>query len=193
MSRVPRPFFGLFVAIFSLCVASSIASADQEEGSIAKWTSGDTCIFVPDGTEELVHVQLWLLDAPEKDQPMGKTVLNYMKKHPEIGEGRNVVLDKVSSDNKGRVVGKLRGAKSKKWVTAELFDTGYFWFYEPGMKNRPYEARTLKAVFEMAKKEKHGLFGYKSSVEPWKWRTMSENAKKVNWSEFKLERSGKVK
>ncbi len=174
-------------AFLAFCTASLCAWAEEIPGTVLFWIDGDTCELLANSGEK-IRVRLWLVDAPEKSQPMGQDATRYVKYHPDVGEKKRVVLDKITTDRYKRTIGQLRGEKEKEYCTADLLSSGYFWFYVPAMKNRPREAEVLKSIFDTTKAAKKGIFKYESSVPPWEWRRMSKVEREAKKREFEEEK-----
>ncbi len=102
------------------------------------------------------------IDAPELDQPYGRTAKQELV---TLTTGQQLVLVPVDTDRYGRTVAQVWNGKIH--VNAELVKRGAAWFYS----EFAYSA-ALYDVEQEARTAKRGLWALplKDRIEPWVWR-----------------------
>jgi endonuclease YncB( thermonuclease family) len=163
--------------VASLCFALAAAKESHAPAFDAAHPprAGDEGVFygplvrVKDGDSLVAKVQgvamdfrLAEIDAPELDQPYGRTAKQELV---TLASGQQLVLVPVDTDRYGRTVAQVWNGKTH--VNAELVKRGAAWFYS--------EFAYSEALYEVeqeARDAKRGLWALplKDRIEPWVWR-----------------------
>lgn len=137
--------------------------------------AGDEGVFygplvrVKDGDSLVVKVQgvamdfrLADIDAPELDQPYGRTAKQELV---SLTSGRQLVMMPVDTDRYGRTVAHVWSGST--YLNAELVKRGAAWFYAKYARGA-----ALYDVEQETRAAKRGLWALplKDRVEPWVWR-----------------------
>jgi endonuclease YncB( thermonuclease family) len=155
-----------------------LASAASFHGKVIGVSDGDTITVRRDTGE--VKVRLHGVDAPEKDQPFGKTAAELTSK---LALGKKVTVDVVSRSDDGRTVARVtfyralaRGAKPVYTdLSLELVLAGLAWW---DRKHAP-DDKDLAAQEAAARAAKEGLWADEDPVPPWAWRSGKRRSPKA--------------
>ncbi|MCB1920439.1 MAG: thermonuclease family protein [Candidatus Competibacteraceae bacterium] len=151
------------VRVIGLIIGLLATSVHAEEltGQVIKVNDGDTLILRIAG-QRPVKVRLAGIDAPEYDQPYGKTARRVLT---AIVFGRTVRVNTRSRDDYGRIVGTV--TLSGQDIEAALVERGAAWVY------RRYNRNPRLVDLEAQAKAAHrGLWALPASqrIPPWEWR-----------------------
>lgn len=121
---------------------------------------GDTAQFLKDGV--VTNVRLDGIDAPELAQNFGEEAKAALSAYVL---GKNVLLDKRSTDKYGRIVARLYYPGPHDASQSMVF-SGYAWWF------REYapDDRRLMEWEGQARAERRGLWGRPPIEAPWDWR-----------------------
>lgn len=149
-------------AFISAAVASSPAPVETRENCFVEWvTDGDTIKVRCD--EEELRVRFCGIDAPEKDQEMGKEAHHFLI--DRLAKGM-VDLRITDEDRYGRKIAEVYHLGVN--VNMLLTYKGLAWHYER-YDNCP--TKELIAMGErVAQKEEFNIWSLPSPVAPWDWR-----------------------
>jgi endonuclease YncB( thermonuclease family) len=140
---------------------ATFAHAEELTGQVIKVNDGDTLTLRIAG-QRPVKVRLAGIDAPEYDQPYGKTARRALA---AIVSGRTVRVKTRSRDDYERIVGTV--TLSGQDIEAALVERGAAWVYR--RYNRNPRLIELEA---QAKAARRGLWALPESqrIPPWEWR-----------------------
>lgn len=144
-----------------LLLLTTSAHAEELTGQVIKVNDGDTLTLRIAG-QRPVKVRLAGIDAPEYDQPYGKTARRALA---AIVSGRTVRVNARSRDDYGRIIGTV--TLSGQDIEATLVERGAAWVYR--RYNRNPRLMDLEA---QAKAARRGLWALPESqlMPPWEWR-----------------------
>jgi endonuclease YncB( thermonuclease family) len=163
----------------SLCLASLLMMialplwADIE-GKVVAVTDGDT-IKVLDRDNIQHKVRLTGIDAPERDQPYGKSSRKHLA---SLIVGKEVQVESLKMDRYGRVLGKVWIQPADCPTCGKTLDAnhaqllaGMAWWYRYYAKEQSQEDRgRYESAEDEAKKQHFGLWADKDPVNPYDWR-----------------------
>lgn len=131
-------------------------------GPLVRVKDGDSLVAKVQGVA--MDFRLAEIDAPELDQPYGRTAKQELVTLT-TGQQLVLVLVPVDTDRYGRTVAQVWNGKIH--VNAELVKRGAAWFYS----EFAYSA-ALYDVEQEARTAKRGLWALplKDRIEPWVWR-----------------------
>jgi len=134
-------------------------------------TDGDTIKTVYNGTQEVI--ELYGIDAPEKDQPYSKQSQQMLK---ALLMGRNLKVKGANTDRYGRTIAIVLADGID--INETMVANGLAWVYPQ------YCREDFCAVWEKlqatAKKNKQGLWAEKEPMPPWVWRTKKAEPVEAN-------------
>jgi endonuclease YncB( thermonuclease family) len=155
---------GACLAIILLAGAGLLLGSTQAGGqaaAVARVLSvqdGDTLtVDRGDGPE---RVRLAEIDAPEDDQPHGRTATRALER---MVEGRSVQVTAVGEDRYGRTLARLYVGGAE--VNKSLVRGGDAWVYRAYSKDPAFPPLEAKA-----RSERVGLWARPGPVAPWDWR-----------------------
>jgi endonuclease YncB( thermonuclease family) len=148
------------IGLILLLLATSVY-AEELTGQVIKVNDGDT-LTLRIASQRPFKVRLAGIDAPEYDQPYGKTARRALA---AIVSGRTVRVNARSRDDYGRIVGTV--SLSGQDIEAALVERGAAWVYQ--RYNRNPRLIDLEA---QAKAARRGLWALPESqrMPPWEWR-----------------------
>ncbi|MEM5491320.1 thermonuclease family protein [Enterobacter cloacae] len=160
-----RKFFSLVLSV----VAFS-ASADFNGRSV-RVLDGDTVEMLEPGNQ-LMHIRLAGIDAPEKSQPFGQRSRQELS---SMVAQLHVTVTGSDKDRYGRLLGTVWLGVTD--VNAEQIRKGLAWAYR--YHGKP--ARPDYAVLEAeARRQSVGLWSEPGQTEPWRWRSLHQDELKKN-------------
>ena len=139
----------------NLLLTSMLACTLQAEtitGTCQRVLDGDT-LLLTDGTT----VQIWGIDAPEKEQPYADQARSYLN---QLTKGRKLTIEVKDTDRYGRVVGKVFD------IAFHMVRVGLAWHDD---YNAP-EAEHLNKLMYGARKARRGLWADDAPVRPYDFR-----------------------
>lgn len=147
----------------ALCLFLAIPIEAREiNGVVVAVHDGDT-ITVKHGKES-VKVRLADIDAPELKQPWGDKA---KQGAVDLSLGKSVRVEWQHKDLYGRVDGRVYvkdGARELD-LSATLVGSGLAWWYQ-----RYSRDKRIKAIEQLARDEKRGLWADDAPVAPWEYR-----------------------
>jgi endonuclease YncB( thermonuclease family) len=144
-------------------------------GPLVRVKDGDSLVAKVQGVA--MEIRLAEVDAPELDQPYGRTAKQELV---SLASGRQLVIMPLDTDRYGRTVAHVWNGSAH--LNAELVKRGAAWFYDraTGVSRsreipRDSEYARSEALYDLeqqARNAKRGLWalGLKDRVEPWVWR-----------------------
>jgi len=149
------------IGLILVWLLATSAHTEELTGQVIKVNDGDTLTLRIAG-QRPVKVRLAGIDAPEYDQPYGKTARRVLT---AIVSGRTVRVNTRSRDDYGRIVGTV--TLSGQDIEAALVERGAAWVYR--RYNRNPRLVDLEA---QAKAARRGLWALPESqrIPPWEWR-----------------------
>jgi endonuclease YncB( thermonuclease family) len=146
----------LFLILF---FSSAVLFADAIRGRVVGITDGDTVVVLTKEKKQ-VKIRLNCIDAPEKNQDFGQRAKQSLS---DMIFGKDVEVVVHDTDKYGRTVGTiyLNGVD----INLEQVKKGMAWVYSHYCKDPAY----YKA-WDIAKKNKVGLWSQSNPVEPSKFR-----------------------
>jgi endonuclease YncB( thermonuclease family) len=166
---------GRVAAIALLCFGLSAAAETPPRagdegvfyGPVVRVKDGDSLVARIQGVA--MEIQLAAIDAPELDQPYGRTAKQELI---SLASGAQLVIRPVDTDRYGRTVAHVWNGSTH--LNAELVKRGAAWFY-PEFAH----GAALFDVEQEARHAKRGLWALplQDRIEPWAWR---EKARRRN-------------
>ena len=149
------------IGLILVWLLATSAHAEELTGQVIKVNDGDTLTLRIAG-QRPVKVRLAGIDAPEYDQPYGKTARRELA---AIVSGQIVRVNTHSHDDYGRIVGTV--TLSGQDIEAVLVERGAVWVYR--RYNRNPRLIDLEA---QAKTARRGLWALPEHqrIPPWEWR-----------------------
>ena len=149
------------IGLILVWLLATSAHAEELTGQVIKVNDGDTLTLRIAG-QRPVKVRLAGIDAPEYDQPYGKTARRELA---AIVSGQIVRVNTHSHDDYGRIVGTV--TLSGQDIEAVLVERGAAWVYR--RYNRNPRLIDLEA---QAKAARRGLWALPEHqrIPPWEWR-----------------------
>lgn len=135
-------------------------AGQQLSGQAVNVTDGDTFTLRYSSLEE-ERVRLHGIDAPERDQPHGRTAGAELAR---LIEGRTVRVELLDRDNYGRLVARVWAGDVD--VNLALVEDGHAWWYEFYAQDH----RDLELAEEAARRAQRGLWAQRNPIPPWEWR-----------------------
>jgi endonuclease YncB( thermonuclease family) len=159
--------------ILALFIVPLVASGDIT-GNVISVTDGDT-IKVLDSSSTQHTVRLTGIDAPEQDQPYGKSSREHLA---SMVAGKAVLVASGTSDSYGRLLGKVWVQPSDCASCGKTLDAnhaqllaGMAWWYRYYASQQPAEDRGRYESGESeARKRKRGLWADPHPINPYQWR-----------------------
>lgn len=129
-------------------------------GPLVRVKDGDSLVAKVQGVE--MDIRLSDVDAPELDQPYGRTAKQELM---TLASGQQLVIMPFDTDRYGRTVAHVWNGSTH--LNAEMVKRGAAWFYAEFARNE-----ALYDVEQEARNAKRGLWvlPLKDRVEPWVWR-----------------------
>ena len=166
MIKSARPFRGIrpfFLLIFILSFAALPLRAAENafwSGKVVHVSDGDSFIVLKehDGKYEETRIRLAWVDAPELDQPYGRSAKRFTS---GLIAGKKVWIKSLYRDRYGRIVGEVftPGGKS---LDEELLRAGMAWQY-----TRYSNSQRLAALEREARDLKKGLWADPNPIPPY--------------------------
>jgi micrococcal nuclease len=136
----------------------------QIEGKITSVKDGDT--YMIKSLIKEYTVRLNAIDAPERDQDFG----DESKVAASEFEGKEVLLDSLTTDKYGRTVGKITIKGKGIDLSTYMVSNGFAWHY------KKYSSDTILAQLEIVAREKKlGLWHTPNAMAPWDWRNFKRS------------------
>lgn len=155
-----------------LCLTVLLAQ-DLDTLFCTKVSDGDS-FHGQNNNGQTIKYRLYGVDCPERDQPYGDSATFYVTKKIL---NKKITVEKIDVDRYGRVVCKVFFPTEKKKQSHELntllLQKGYAWWY----KQYAPKEQTYQTAQSSAQRKRVGLWRYKNSIAPWKWRRMSKSAR----------------
>jgi micrococcal nuclease len=149
-----------------------LASVDQievpmsEQWEVASVTDGDSLTVRRGGEEQ--KIRLCGIDAPEKDQPLGKVAKEKLQELVDSAKGK-VAIVPVEKDRYGRTVAELfLMTEPEQSAQEELLTAGMVYVYPKYVGGCP-NATAFKAAEAIGKAQKVGVWA-KEYQRPWDYR-----------------------
>lgn len=147
-----------------LAVLPAAASAVTLTGKVVGVADGDTLTVLVD--QQMIHVRLAGIDAPEKGQPFGQVSKKGLSK---CAYGNQVEVKSHKTDRYGRTVGKVMVGTIDCGL--RQIEQGLAWHYKAYAKEQAPEDRAAYAHAEEAAREaRTGLWSEAAPVAPWQYR-----------------------
>lgn len=129
-------------------------------GPLVRVKDGDSLVAKVQGVA--MEIRLADIDAPELDQPYGRTAKRELA---SLASGRQLVIMPLDTDRYGRTVAHVWNGSVH--LNAELAKRGAAWFYAEFARDE-----ALYDIEQEARSAKRGLWtlAWKDRVEPWVWR-----------------------
>lgn len=148
------------------------------------------CIKVIDGDSfhalhsdgSKVTIRLYGIDCPERGQPYGDSAKQFLS--GQIAH-KKILIKQMDKDRYARVVAKVymlntEYSKKKSDLNILVLQNGYAWWYTRYAPNE----HSYQTAMRSAQRKKRGLWRYKHSIAPWKWRKMSKNTRNKEKTRF---------
>ncbi len=148
----------------SIAVLPAAASAETLSGKVVGVADGDTLTVLVD--QQMVHVRVTGIDAPEKGQPFGQVSKQGLSK---CAYGNQVEVEWHKKDRYGRTVGKVM----VRQVDCGLrqIEQGLAWHYKAYAKEQaPGDRVSYAHAEEAARDARTGLWSEGTPVAPWEYR-----------------------
>lgn len=163
----------IIFVLFTLLVSIQVYASKKDTVRVMAVHDGDSYrVKFTDGHQR--WVRLAGVDCPEvpsnivsEDQPFGVLIGDRVRRDLK---GKQVILDSLTTDVYGRLVGTIELADSTHMdYAAYLLETGQAWYISS--KGLPNKKKTLYAkLHKQAKLEKKVIFSVKDYVKPSTWR-----------------------
>jgi endonuclease YncB( thermonuclease family) len=129
-------------------------------GPLVRVKDGDSLVVKVQGVA--MEIRLAEIDAPELEQPYGRTAKQALL---SLASGRQLVVMPLDTDRYGRTVAHVWNGNAH--LNSELVKRGAAWFYSEFARSK-----TLYDVEQEARAAKRGLWvlPLANRVEPWVWR-----------------------
>jgi micrococcal nuclease len=165
--QLPRGKVRKLMILFALGAGLANAAGAEFKGPVVRIIDGDTLDVRVDGKDMPVHLDG--IDAPELDQPYGKSARRSLR---ELCRGKEASVVERGKDDAGRALASVRCGEVD--VNAEQVRRGFAWVhlrYLPlGSPLYEFEANArLRGV---------GLWRAAEPVPPWEWRGRAQKAAK---------------
>jgi endonuclease YncB( thermonuclease family) len=186
----------LVAVSLAFCLASLVSADDRRDdrrdddrrderrvehrsirGRVVSVDDGDTCTVL-DESGRRHHVSLYGVDAPEKGQPYWSHA-----KESLSGKiyGKDVRFDPVEVDSEGRNCGRVY--VGDRHINVDQVREGYGWHHAEHENVREFAAAEREA------REHHrGLWNDRQPTEPWKYRQVHRQARRVDREDHERER-----
>lgn len=143
-------------------------------GKVTRVLDGDTIeVELANGP---IRVGLYGIDAPEKDQPVGKAATETLS---HLVEGQTVLLEPFEQERYERMIATVY--RDDLDVNAEMVRLGYAWAYRKYMKRANVNLCSLEYA---ARKAHLGIWSRPESdwLAPWEWRHLKMRVNPTNYS-----------
>ncbi|MCK9230734.1 MAG: thermonuclease family protein [Syntrophales bacterium] len=161
----------LIVVFIVSALSIFLVSPDNENdlywtGTVTRVADGDsiTVVRLHGGPEDRVRIRLYGIDAPETDQPYGKTSGRFVH---DMVYGKDVTIRDFGPDRYKRTVAMVITSDGVN-VNERVVQEGLAWVYD-------YFCRELicddwKELEEHARDNETGLWADEFPIAPWDWR-----------------------
>ena len=147
-----------------LAVLPPATSADTLSGKVIAVADGDTLTVLVD--QQMVHVRIAGIDAPEKGQPFGQVSKQGLSR---CAFHQQVEVEWRKKDRYGRTLGKVMVGPVDCGL--HQIKLGLAWHYTAYAKEQAAEDRAAYAnTEEAARKASAGLWSAATPVAPWEFR-----------------------
>jgi len=144
-------------------ITGPITITQEFPAAVLKVTDGDT-IIVRAGNYQDIEVRLYGIDCPEWNQPGGAEAAAFTRSF----QGRQVTIRQMDTDSYGRMVALIEF--NGRSVNLDLAAGGHAWYYAHYCQSQPICGQ-LQAAEAEARAARRGIWGGRSPVAPWEWRT----------------------
>ena len=151
-----KKIFLLLIVIFVSC--------SNQKAKVIGIKDGDTIVVLLKNNETQT-LRLAEIDCPEKTQEFGIKAKRFTSSQVY---GKYIIFSVVSNDKYGRSIAKVY--YDNKYLSEELIKSGFAWFYKRYSNNKK-----LQVLENEAKRNKIGIWSYKNSIEPYKFRLTYKN------------------
>lgn len=159
-----------FITFFLICAtltACSQPNATKQEAKVIGISDGDTYeALLPDKTTLKIRMQG--IDAPEKGMPFYQVAKNYLS---QLCFGRNVRIEKLSTDRYGRTIARTYLHGQEKEVGLMMIEAGLAWHFKKYSSDKELAAAEIGA-----RKNKKGLWVDTDCIAPWDYRNAKKKA-----------------
>jgi micrococcal nuclease len=139
----------------------------DETGKVVGIADGDTFTML-DGDDQQVHVRLYGIDAPEKNQDYGQVSKKFLS---DLIFNERVALKKIETDRYGRTIAIV--TLDSIVVNEALLKAGLAWHY------RQYDDNPYWSMLEVtAQSQGKGLWAKKRPIAPWTFRKQKRTERK---------------
>ena len=171
------------IFLLLLSILATTAHSEIIKGKVIAISDGDT-IKVLDSNQNQYKIRISGIDAPEKNQALGKRSKENLS---DLVFGKEVEIIWDKKDKYQRIVGKILFADPKcirlscpKVLDAglEQIKSGFAWWYQKYSKDQNDEDAALYEKAEgNAQKLKVGLWVDPDPIPPWDWRKKKHHLK----------------
>jgi endonuclease YncB( thermonuclease family) len=164
--------FKLFLTLLVAFLVSGIGSCNEEKqhtGRVVKVRDGDSLLL--EVAKKKVEVRLFGIDAPELNQPGGKSARDFLA---GLVVGKKVTIKKMDMDRYGRVVALLYTTPHES-LNERLLAGGYAWWY----RKTANHYGNFESAYKKAKASKLGIWRFNNNelIPPWEWRSRYTEAR----------------
>ncbi|MGB5199944.1 MAG: thermonuclease family protein [Sedimenticolaceae bacterium] len=144
--------------VFWLLLSSLAPAADNQlPGRVLRIVDGDSLVLDVQGSQ--YRIELWGIDAPERNQPWGEAAADQLNR-TLTGSFVNVRISKKG----GRIA--LRGRD----VALDLLYDGLAWSVIPESQSPDQAEHPYNLAQRQASAARRGLWSDEHPVPPWEWR-----------------------
>lgn len=160
----------LILALFAI----PLVALGDIVGKVVSVTDGDT-IKVLDRSSTHYTVRLTGIDAPEQDQPYGKSSKEHLA---SMVAGKEVFVASDTSDRYGRLLGKVWVQSSGCASCGKTLDANHaqlvagmaWWYRYYASQQSPKDRGRYESGEDEARKWKRGLWAAPNAINPYQWR-----------------------
>jgi micrococcal nuclease len=156
-----------FIFVSSPFNTITAPSSQQLTAKVIGIADGDTYeALLPDKTTLKIRMQG--IDAPEKGMPFYQVAKNYLS---QLCFGRNVRIEKLSTDRYGRTIARTYLHGQEKEVGLMMIEAGLAWHFKKYSSDKELAAAEIGA-----RKNKKGLWVDTDCIAPWDYRNAKKKA-----------------
>jgi micrococcal nuclease len=165
------PFFSLAIVAIAVTgfwknhIETSIPPGSSVIGTVIRVADGDTLTIERNSTRE--KVRLCGIDAPEKQQPLGRESKQSLEK---MTLGKQVAFIPVEKDRYGRTVAEVFVLGTpERFINGDLVQAGLAYHYAQYSDRCPNRDAIAQAE-DIAQSKRSGVWASANSVKPWDYR-----------------------